>query len=650
MSNQLPLKDLVQTLVQELGLDLRGYKRSTLERRFRKRISQLGIPDYGAYLEYLRQTPDEVPKLLNTVLINVTEFFRDPQAWEAVRKEALPRLFKHLKPGETFRAWVAGCASGEEVYSLAILIADYLGPSLPEFDIKLYATDVHDEALTIARRGEYASEALRRVRPEWRAKYFQGNGTPVVNRDIRRLVIFGRSNLLNDAPISHVNLILCRNVLIYFEPETQKKILERLHYALEENGILVLGKSESQARDTYDFKTLNSRWRILQRKAASATPAGLSGEEDAGIEQELIAKLRREAELLKLYNRSILQTLDPGMFVLDGRDIITGENEAALKIWDVAGSPLTGRHLGDTPLMLRCPQLPERLEESRAARKHQTVRFEHALTLRGERRVLAIAIKPVLMDSGERIGTLIYTHDAEDREKLQTTVEQLEATGEELQSANEELESTNEELQSTNEELETTNEELQSTNEELETTNEELQSLNEELESVNEELERRTDELDHVNARYAETLERMPWPVMLVDAKKRIQFWNSAAQKLFQVDGKTAAGLHLQQLPIEGALRNNLQAHHASVLKTQKPAVLRGRLSSDSAFEVHFKPLSQDSTRSVLIMFNPLPLAIGQATSASSASQISSSPAKMRRENAAAKTSTRNRSGKKPRK
>jgi len=298
--------------------------------------------------------------------------------------------------------------------------------------------------------------------------------------------------------------------------------------------------------------------------------------------------------------------------------------------------------------MLRCPQLPERLEESRAARKHQTVRFEHALTLRGERRVLAIAIKPVLMDSGERIGTLIYTHDAEDREKLQTTVELLEATGEELQSANEELESTNEELQSTNEELETTNEELQSTNEELETTNEELQSLNEELESVNEELERRTDELDHVNARYAETLERMPWPVMLVDAEKRIQFWNSAAQKLFQVDGKTAGGLHLQQLPIEGALRNSLQAHHASVLKSQKPAVLRGRLSSDSAFEVHFKPLSQDSSRSVLIMFNPLPLAIGQR--ATSAAQISASPVKTRRENAGPKKSTSNRSSKKPRK
>jgi transcriptional regulator with PAS, ATPase and Fis domain len=214
-----------------------------------------------------------------------------------------------------------------------------------------------------------------------------------------------------------------------------------------------------------------------------------------------------------------------------------------------------------------------------------------------------------MMLNGDRKGTLIHCEDVTHREKLQGTIEQLEATGEELQSANEELETTNEELQSTNEELETTNEELQSTNEELETTNEELQSLNEELENMNEELEVRTRELDSVNLRYSDTLERMPWPVMVVDGEANFQFWNSAAQRLFQIAARSVVGVQMSLVPIEAELRKTLIRGTQKARTSQKAVMLRQESAAKTGLnnmEVRFEPLAIESgQKSVLIMIGP---------------------------------------------
>lgn len=222
MAREVSLKDLLQELAEQRNFDFRGYKKSTLERRFRRRMFQLNLGNYEQYGEYIRKHPDEINQLLTTLLINVTEFFRDPPAWEILRHEILPSLLKHIKPGHSFRVWSAGCASGEEPYSAAILLCDYFGARIQDYDLKIYATDIDDDALNTARRGEYSLDAVRRIRPEWREKYFHGKGLLRVNREIRRLVIFGRSNLAHDAPISHVNLLVCRNLLIYFNSELQK--------------------------------------------------------------------------------------------------------------------------------------------------------------------------------------------------------------------------------------------------------------------------------------------------------------------------------------------------------------------------------------------------------------------------------------------
>src|SRR5215469_10924618 len=192
------LNQLVYSLAEDGGPDLRGYKHTTLERRVRRRMRDLSISAYFEYLNYSRTTPGEPAALLNTVLINVTEFFRDPPAWEYLRTQLLPRLLANLKPGDTFRAWTAGCSTGEEAYSVALLMADVIGEDLNQFDVKIYATDIDEEALLTARRGEYPPEKLRRVRPEMRQRYFMPVGRSLrANREIRRLLIFGRSNLVS---------------------------------------------------------------------------------------------------------------------------------------------------------------------------------------------------------------------------------------------------------------------------------------------------------------------------------------------------------------------------------------------------------------------------------------------------------------------
>ena len=606
------LDELLHSLAEERDLDLRGYKATTLERRLRRRMSQLSLKDYSEYLDYIRANPEETNQLLDTILINVTEFFRDPAAWDVIGNDILPFLLKGLRTGDSFRAWVAGCSTGEEVYSLAILIAEHFGARIADFDIKIYATDVDEAALNVARRGEYPPERLRRVRPEWRHKYFSTAALPRVTREIRRMLIFGRSDLVQDAPISHLQLIVCRNVLIYFDSITQTHILNRFHYALDPGGILFLGKSESKLSNSTMFNPVDSRWRIFRKNhvhEGNEIPRSSPSRKDDTMNNNEGSPRDQELARIKLYHGALLEVLEPGILSLDSNDILIADNKSALALWGLSGSRMVGQHIAESTLGRRCPELLTKLEESHRGGEN-IVKFECPIKVDGEQRTLAVSIRPVQGEDGQRVGSLIYTEDVSHREKLQTTIEQLESTGEELQSANEELETTNEELQSTNEELETTNEELQSTNEELETTNEELQSLNEELENMNEELEVRTRELDSVNSRYAETLERMPWAVTVLDSNGKVQFWNSAAQKLFDLEAKSVVGLELSQLPIQPSLRDALVRRRNSMNEGKTPTHLRNQeltLSrSIMRFDVHLTPLSRDGGKpSLLVMFAP---------------------------------------------
>jgi len=609
MAKELTLKGLLEELAEQRNFDFRGYKKSTLERRFRRRMFQLNLGDYGEYGSYIRAHPNEVNDLLNTLLINVTEFFRDPPAWEILRHEILPPLLKRTKPGHSFRAWSAGCASGEEAYSIAILLAEHFGTRIQDYDIKIYATDIDEEALNSARRGEYSQDAVHRVRTEWREKYFHGKGQQRVNREIRRLVIFGRGNLGQDAPIPHVNLLACRNVLIYFDSDLQKQIMGRLHYALEPGGILFLGKSESQLTSSQHFQRVNARWRIFQR--VTNAPALDERIETRAEEKEPVTQRRslaaQELDGLRRQQQHLLETLRIGVLVMAANDIITQHNSSALTLCGLAAANLVGRRLQETDLFIRLPDLGPQLQATRVS--NELSHFPARIKMGADEKSIEVSIRPLLNGQGQRTGALIYLDDQTVQEKLQTTVEELESTSEELQSANEELETTNEELQSTNEELETTNEELQSTNEELETTNEELQSLNEELETTNQELEERTKELDQVNDVYEQTLEKIRLPVMLVNQERHIEFWNTMALRLFGFKSKPPMDLTIDQLPLPGNLKNLLIRKHRAILGKEQPLVARSQdmgARYGAVADIHFSIIPrEDRSKNVLIMFEP---------------------------------------------
>jgi two-component system, chemotaxis family, CheB/CheR fusion protein len=605
MAEQATLTDLVEQLASERGIDLRGYKHASLERRIQRRMHQVSIRSYREYMEYLRQHPEEPTELLQTVLINVTRFFRDTQAWDTVQQEALPVLFRQRPVGTPFRAWCAGCSTGEEAYSTAIMLCEFLGPRFKDYETKIYATDHDEDALTIARRAEYNPDRVRDVRPEIVEKYFTGEGPLRVARDVRRMVIFGRSNLLTDAPISHVDLLVCRNVLIYFDSTAQEHIMRQLRYALNEGGVLFLGKAESQLKRNSEFVPISSRWRIFQRRSSKPQMEWHEISGRMSMDSELKDKAQQELQSLKKYYDTVLGTLESGVLVMDSNDIVISENERVLKLWELSNK-MAGQKLQNTEFWQRCPELKQHLEESRKGQP-SLVHFECYAT---PSIMVNVTIKPILPESGgnEALGTLIYMENVTPRVTLQSTIEELETTAEELQSTNEELETTNEELQSTNEELETTNEELQSTNEELETTNEELHSLNEELETTNEELSSRTRELDEVNARYSEMMERMPWPVFLADQDGLIYMFNSAVQKLFGFAQPSERGMKLEELPMDNRSRQALLGRHRSAVQTQKQLSVRGMHlvtnRFDGATDVHFSPLSKDNEKyGVIIMF-----------------------------------------------
>jgi len=602
-----PLELLLETIAQERGLDLRGYKRGTLERRIRKRMERLKAKDYAGYLDLLRKRPAEVNQLLDAVLINVTRFFRDPPAWEFLRDQVVPGLLDRALSTGSLRLWCAGCATGEEAYSVAILIAEQLGePSAHKIDIKIYATDNDEDALKIARNGKYSEEALELVPAPLRTKYFGGERGRTLVPKLRRMIIFGRSNLLANPPISHIHLLLCRNVLIYFDQVAQQHILTKLTRALEEGGVLFLGKSESLLRGTTNLHPLSAKWRIFQLRERE----GAMDKQPSSAAEKMAQKASDELHVLKAYQQSILETVEPGILIMDSRDQVITENEAARRLWQSSDN-MTGKALKETALWDKCPELVTHLDESRATRP-ATIRFECKSPAGLS---LSITIKPILSEGSKgQVGTLIHMEDVTPHNALQSTIEELETTTEELQSSNEELENTNEELQSTNEELETINEELQSSNEELETTNEELQSLNEELETTNAELQERSKQLDELNQHYGAMVERMPLPVLLVNADGSIHLFNSAAQKLLGFADPSAAGIRLDQLPLPTAMRRLLAEKHVAVVRAGRPEVLTHRMletdENPGFANIHISPvLSDRPEHGVLIIFEPFPVA-----------------------------------------
>ncbi|HYX62724.1 MAG TPA: CheR family methyltransferase [Burkholderiales bacterium] len=547
------LEHLLEFLQQERGFDFTGYKRPSLMRRVKRRMQIVGIERFEDYHDCLEVHPEEYAQLFNTILINVTSFFRDPPAWEFLQKQVVPKILAAKRPGDPVRMWSAGCASGEEACTLAMVFAEAMGAEEFRERVKVYGTDVDEEALNHARLASYGTKEMESLDPALRDKYFEPQNSRFVFRnDLRRAVIFGRHDLVQDAPISRLDLLVCRNVLMYFNAETQSRILQRFHFALngdgEGNGYLFLGRAEMLLSHGNLFTPLDLKGRIFAKVGGAhyrlPVPVNLGAPVNGNGNG-----LMRNHRLREL----ALEEAPVARVVVDANGVLTMANSRARVLFSLNAKDI-GRPLQDLEISYRPIELRSLIEQAYAEKRAVTQTSIERRFPDGEGQYFDVVVAPLFDEGMAPLGVgitfLDVTRYTRLSEELQRSREEIQTTNEELQSANEELETTNEELQSSNEELETTNEELQSTNEELETMNEELQSTNEELQTVNEELRTRTEELNHLNAFFESVLTSLRAAAVVVNKNLDVLVWNERAYDLWGLRSEEVQSKSLLNLAI----------------------------------------------------------------------------------------------------
>ena len=533
--------ELLLYLKRTRGVDLSGYKRPSLTRRIRRRMEAVKIDAYEGYIDYLEVHPEEFVELFNYLLINVTAFFRDTHAWEYLKENVVPQLIHLKQPDGLLRIWSAGCASGQEPYSIAMLLAEQLGMEEFQKRVKIYASDLDQDALNEARQGGYTSKDVEAVPGTLLDTYFEKRGNRyVVHTDLRRPVIFGRHDLVADAPISRLDLLICRNTLMYFNAEMQDHILARFHFAMNDTGYLFLGKAEMLLSHANLFTPVDLKHRVFAKSRNIGLRDRLRVLHHIG-EEEAANRLTRHLRVRDLcFNVSSFPQL-----VVDTEGNLSLANEQARAAFSISPSDI-GQPFRDLEISYRPMELRGPLEQAFSGRTMVRVPVVERHSAEGATQRFEVEIIPLLEDGRTVLGASLTFRDVSGTIKLQEQIlhskQELETAYEELQSTNEELETTNEELQSTVEELETTNEELQSTNEELETMNEELQSTNEELHTVNAELRERTEELQRSSMFQESILASLESGVVVLDEDLSVILWNHQIENLWGIRADEAKG------------------------------------------------------------------------------------------------------------
>jgi two-component system CheB/CheR fusion protein len=502
-------------LRDQIGHDFSGYKQATLFRRVQRRMQlfRLGIEDY---IQFLATDPQEVALLFHELLIGVTKFFRDPAAFDTVAHQVMPLLFEGREADSTLRVWVSGCATGEEAYSLAILLIEHMEtlPVAPR--VQVFATDIDDAAVNLARAGRYPAALVRDVAPERLERFFTVvDGQYVIAKQVRELCTFSTHSVIRDPPFSRLNLISCRNLLIYLDSELQARVIPAFHYGLSPGGILLLGSSETVTHHEELFAPLDKTHRIFMRREV-ATPLPLhsgprrtAGRQPAGPPPPSpgpgTPSWSRRAQ------ERVLDGFAPPFVVVNGDgQVLQFSARTRQYLEQGAGTPTR-----DVLAMARHGLRPELRAALRQARETGRRVDRHRVTLAGDEagQTVTLTVEP-LGNEGERLFLVVFTEGAPahgvasgetaERGPPDSNVEVLEAelrdAHQRMQTALEESDAALEELTSANEELHSVNEELQSANEELETSREEMQSMNEELHTVNTQLASKVDELDRANS------------------------------------------------------------------------------------------------------------------------------------------------------
>ena len=548
------LDQIAAILRAQTGHDFRDYKDRTIVRRVQRRMHVLQIDDVAAFVERLRRDSREVTLLFQDLLIGVTNFFRDPQAFVALEQEVVPNLFKDKGPDDTVRVWVPGCATGEEAYSIALLLREHAPKPERKPRLQVFASDIDGHALDIARLGRYPATIAKDVPPRRLERYFlREDGTYRIAGDLREICLFSLHNLLRDAPFSKLDLISCRNLLIYLSADLQDRVIPLFHYALLPNGYLFLGTSENVTRHSRLFLTIDKTHRIFRRRAQHERRIPEFPLTTPDMARRLVpAPSHRaagaELSLKATAERQLLERFAPAFVVVNAEgDLLQSSGHTGKYLELPPGAPDTNIFNMARPGL----RLDLRAVIHRAIGNGQLcVQSKVNIGTNGGRQEIDLYVQPLHFggQSSEMLYMVVFqdvggikpTADAEAATVEgagETNVRQLEAelraTKERLQTTTEELESSNEELKSSNEELQSINEELQSTNEELETSKEELQSINEELQTVNFELNARVEELSRANNDMANLLESTQIATVFLDRTLTVKSFTPAAKDVF---------------------------------------------------------------------------------------------------------------------
>lgn len=508
------IAQMCELIQRRSGHDFSGYKRTSLLRRVERRMHMLQKRSLADYVDLLATTPAELDRLFQDLLIGVTQFFRDPEVFEVLARDILPRIVAEREPDEPVRVWVPGCATGEEAFSIAILLAEALPAGSPP--VKIFATDIDDEALEVARSGRYPDTIAGQITEERLQRFFlplEGGGWQV-RKDIRDMCIFSTHNIITDPPFSRMDLVSCRNLLIYLESAVQQSILPLFHYALRPGRFLLLGPAENVTACSELFAPVDAKHRIFQRKeVAVPVKFPLGGSRSfarRAVEAPRGQPVAREESLSRRIERLILAAIAPPAVVVraDGEIVfVSGQTRRYLELAPGA----VGVNVCEMASKELRPHLHVLLHES-STRRQERIHHGVALVADNAPQRVDVVVRPlpelgadadlyavVFHETAVPSGKEAETERApsgEDNSLVEALELELRSTRENLQTTVEDLEVANEELKSTNEELLSTNEELQSSNEELQTSKEELQSINEELQTVNAELSRKIADLD----------------------------------------------------------------------------------------------------------------------------------------------------------
>jgi two-component system CheB/CheR fusion protein len=537
------------------GNDFSLYKESTIGRRIERRMLQNDIKDTETYIRYLKENPDEVHALFKELLINVTSFFRDPEAFSILEEKILPQLCKDKPEGSVLRVWVAGCATGEEGYSIAILLRELMNDLQKEFKVQIYCTDLDEDAIAIARLGIYPPNISQDVTQERLRRFFiKEDGGFRIKKEIREMIVFAVQNVIKDPPFTKLDLLSCRNLLIYLKPELQEKLIPAFHYALKPEGVLFLSPSESVGNRGELFKVINRKWKLyrpLHSIASSRTmmAQGLSWSAGNVIKTpEENMKALKDLNIAELTQRILVQFFAPVSVITDCKgDILFIHGETGKYLRPAPGQPTL-----NIIEMAREGLAMELRAAIRIAASEKTLILNRQIQVKtnGDFTPVNLSVRPISnLDANQNL-LLISFHDMPvnlakpvrkraakpgDQGRIEELERELEQLKNSYRASTEEQQASNEELKSANEEMQSTNEELQSTNEELETSKEELQSVNEELVTVNSELQAKMEQLAGMQNDMKNLLDNINIGIIFLDSNLVIRRFTRDAAHIYRL-------------------------------------------------------------------------------------------------------------------